>query len=393
MKIAHVSATFPPYRGGTGNVCFHNARQLARLGHEVHVFTATPSAKEAKKVSHQNGFAVHRLQPLVQVGNAPVLPQLMWQLQGFDLIHLHCPFIAGAELTSLAATLSGTPLVVTYHNDLIRSGTWRDTIFRLATRSSRYMVLNRATRVLFVSQGHAETCDQRTVYLNDKERSQILPNGVDRELFCPATDRAQVRQMLNLGPNQNVIGFVGGLDQAHHYKGLDVLLQALTTDELAGAHLLVVGDGDLKELYRQQSHELGVNERVLFHGAVAQEELPPLYRACDVVSMPSLVAESFGLVVIEALGCGIPVVASNGPGVRTIIRHNSLGLLVEPGDSALLADALHRLLQDKAQRQIMGRQGSTEVKERYTWHQIGLRLESIYQQILGRGVALQEAYG
>ena len=75
MKIAHVSATFPPYQGGTGNVCFHNARQLARLGHEVHVLTASFSSAPA--LERSDGFTIHHLRPVVQVGNAPILPQLV----------------------------------------------------------------------------------------------------------------------------------------------------------------------------------------------------------------------------------------------------------------------------------------------------------------------------
>ena len=84
MKIAHVSATFPPYQGGTGNVCYHNARQLARLGHEVHVFTA--SNEKLERDERRDGFLIHRLCPLVRVGNAPLLPQLLWKLQGFKLV-------------------------------------------------------------------------------------------------------------------------------------------------------------------------------------------------------------------------------------------------------------------------------------------------------------------
>ena len=138
MKIAHVSATFPPYRGGTGNVCYHNARQLARLGHEVHVFTASAPLLESchpdegriwgiapkghDKAGLRDGFTVHRLSPLVQVGNAPVLPQLVWNLRDFDLIHLHYPFILGAEMMRVASLMFDIPLAISFHNDLIGDG-------------------------------------------------------------------------------------------------------------------------------------------------------------------------------------------------------------------------------------------------------------------------------
>ncbi|MCB0002896.1 MAG: glycosyltransferase, partial [Anaerolineae bacterium] len=74
LRIAHVTATFPPYRGGTGNVCYHNARELARRGHDVHVFTSTVDGAPQRET--RDGIEIHRLSPLVRVGNAPLLPQL-----------------------------------------------------------------------------------------------------------------------------------------------------------------------------------------------------------------------------------------------------------------------------------------------------------------------------
>jgi len=380
MRIAHVTSTFPPYHGGTGNVCYHHAQELARRGHDVHVFTAAIPGAQARE--RRDGFTIHRLRPLVQIGNAPLLPGLLKELRGFDLIHLHCPFILGAEMVSLAAALTGIRLVVSYHSDLIRPGNWRDVIFRLATWSSHYLVLDRADRVLFVSQGHAETSDQRAIYEKRRAHCAILPNGVDIHAFRPQADRQQVRGSLHLPIDMQVVGFVAALDSAHHYKGLSILLTALATQSLARANLLVVGDGNLKEQYRQQAHDLGISERVLFYGAAGHEALPSLYRACDVVAMPSLVSESFGLVVIESLACGVPVVASDGPGVRLLLQHGSNGLLVEPGNIAALAEAIHLVLQDDTARRMMGQLGRAKIEERYDWAQLGIRLEKIYQDVL-----------
>jgi len=264
---------------------------------------------------------------------------------------------------------------------LIRPGNWRDMIFRLATWSSRLAVMQRADRILFVSQGHAETSDQRFVYQKRRSHCQVLPNGVDIHAFRPQADREQVRKSLHLPLDGRVVGFVAALDSAHHYKGLSVLLQALAAQSLKETCLLVVGDGDLKEQYCQQAYDLGISERVVFYGAAGHETLPSLYRACDVVTMPSLVAESFGLVVIEALACGVPVVASNGPGVRSLLQHGDNGLLVEPGNSAALSEAIHQVLQDDATCQRMGQLGRSNVEERYGWTQIGIRLERIYQEL------------
>jgi glycosyltransferase involved in cell wall biosynthesis len=389
LRIAHVTATFPPYHGGTGNVCYHNARELARRGHQVHVFTAAMPGAPAHEL--RDGISIHRLRPLVRVGNAALLPGLPRALRGFDVIHLHCPFIPGAELTALTANLIRARLVITYHNDLIRPGSARDLIFRLATWSSRYFVLYHADRILFVSQGHAKTSDQRIVYDKRKECCSILPNGVDTRLFYPRTDREDVRSELHLPVNGSVIGFVGGLDSAHHYKGLNILLDALATPYLRGVYLLVVGDGNLRQQYQQQAYALGLGERVLFHGAVAQEALPRLYSLCDVIAMPSRAPESFGLVALESLACGVPVVASDGPGVRCLVQSGDNGLLVEPGNVRALAAALQQILDDEPLRRAMGQRGRAKVEAGYSWERIGAQLEAIYQQVLGADTARTHA--
>lgn len=380
MRIAHVTATFPPYRGGTGNVCYHNARELARRGHEVHVFTAAVPGAPAREL--RDGFVAHRLRPLLRAGNAPVLPSLLWRLRGFDIVHLHCPFIIGAEFAALATMLHHIPLVVTYHNDLIHDGSWRDIVFRLATWTGRHAVLEKARRLIFVSQGHAETNDQRDVYRQRQQISRIVPNSIDIHIFKPQCGHTYARTALKLPPDGRMIGFVGGLDSAHHYKGLSTLIHTLTNPLLENIHLLVIGDGNLKSKYCQETSVLGISERVHFHGAVANEELPLFYQACDILVMPSLVAESFGLVLIEALACGIPVIASDGPGVRSVVQHGRTGLLVKPGDQHDLAAALQALLSDPIRCQEMGRAGRIDIEANYSNERVGEQLESIYYEML-----------
>ncbi|MBE2234083.1 MAG: glycosyltransferase family 4 protein [Anaerolinea sp.] len=381
MRIAHVTATFPPYRGGTGNVCFYNARELARRGHQVTVFTA--AAEGAPDQERIEGFQVQRLRPWLRVGNAPLLPQLTTALHGYDIIHLHLPFIAGGELSSLGAALRQTPLVVTYHSDLINDGSWRDLVFRAAMWSSRHAVMMRADAVLFVSQGHAETCAQHVVYDRMRQRCHILPNGVDTELFRPGTDGAATRQRLGLEAERPVVGFVGVLDRAHHYKGLAVLMAALSEPACSEVQLLIVGDGELKEEYSQRATQHSLNERTVFFGRASHGELAALLRACDLLSVPSLAPESFGMVIVEAFSCGVPVVASDGPGVRSLVESGIDGFLTPSGDAAALAERVQVLLTlPTAQRQAMGQAGRRKVEQHYAWPQIGARLEEIYRQCL-----------
>jgi glycosyltransferase involved in cell wall biosynthesis len=177
--------------------------------------------------------------------------------------------------------------------------------------------------------------------------------------------------------------FVAALDRAHHFKGLGTLLQAaryLPRD----LHLLIVGDGDLREAYRQQSARLNLADRVAFAGAIAHADLPPYFRSADLTVLPSSPPESFGLVLIESLACGTPLVASNIPGVRTVVEDGGDGLLVEPRNPLALAEAITRMLRDEGARREMGRRGRAKVEARYDWQAVGARLEAIYRHVLGQ---------
>ncbi len=378
MRIAHITATFPPYRGGTGNVCAHNARELARRGHDVTVLTAAGPGALADE--RWEGVRVRRLRPMVRVGNAPLLPGLVGALRGFDLVHLHYPFILGAELARAATALSGAPLVLSFHNDLIGDGA-RATIFAAYQALSARLVVRRADRLCVVSLDHYESSRLRRDLRPGRPAAVELPNGVDIAHFCPGAAPALLRERYGIPADAPLALFVAALDRAHHFKGLERLLAAMALLP-AEMRLLVVGDGDLRASYERRAVELGLGERVCFAGAVAHADTAACYRAADLTVLPSSPPESFGLVLIESLACATPVVASDIPGVRTVVRHGQDGLLVPEGDVRALAGAVGRLLSDGELRRAMGRRGRAAVAGRYSWEQIGARLEGIYHELL-----------
>lgn len=378
LRIAHVTATFPPYRGGTGNVCYHNARELALRGHDVHVFTAATTGAIAREM--RDGFTIHRLRPLVQIGNAPVLPDLLSRLRDFDLIHLHYPFILGAELVRLAALMDRTPVVMSFHNDLIGDGA-RARIFALYQQLSAYLMVRRVARLCAVSLDHYQSSQLAHVLANRAPQVVELPNGVDLTRFYPNGSTRSVRERYGIPDNARLVLFVAALDRAHHFKGLERLLlaaQALPPN----VWLLVVGDGDMRQEYEQQAIQLGIAARVKFVGAIDHEHTPPFFRSADLTVLPSSPPESFGLVLIESLACGTPVVASNIAGVRTVVDHEWNGLLVDPHTPVALPTAMQQLLDDPELRRMMAQRGRAKVEATYNWERIGTRLETIYAEVL-----------
>ncbi|MCB0240952.1 MAG: glycosyltransferase family 4 protein, partial [Anaerolineae bacterium] len=214
--IAHVTATFPPYRGGTGNVCYHNARELARRGHDVHVFTATVDGAPQRETL--DGIEIHRLRPLVRVGNAPVLPQLFTTLRGFDVIHLHYPFIFGAELVRLTSLFHRTPFVITLHNDLIGDGA-RAKLFAGYQQISAWMTVRHAKTICAVSMDHYYSSKLRASLNGRGPKAVEIPNGVDTAQFSPH-GKTDVRQHYRIPEDSHLMLFVAALDRAHHFKGL-----------------------------------------------------------------------------------------------------------------------------------------------------------------------------
>ena len=377
MRIAQVSATFAPYWCGTANVCYHQARELARRRHEVHVFTAQQPGVPAEEM--QEGLNIHRLRPLVQAGNAPLLPGLVSRLRGFDVIHLHYPFISGAELVRLAAGLYKTPLVISFHNDLIGDGA-RAPVFSIYQHLSAQVTVRSATRLCVVSRDHYESSRLRHSLAGREPAISELPNGVDPAHFCPAGDRNHVLETCGLPTDARVVLFVAALDRAHHFKGLGLLLQAMQSLP-ADVRLVVVGDGDLRQAYEQQARELGLAGRTVFAGAVPHADTPRFFRNASVTVLPSFPPESFGLVLIESMACGTPVIASAIPGVRTVVQHGEDGLLFQPGDVADLRKQMQVLLEQPQWRQAMGQQGRRKVEQHYAWPRIAEGLETIYASL------------
>lgn len=378
MRVAHITATFPPHWTGTGLVCYHNARELARRGHDIHVYTVALPGFPAEETLY--GFQVHRLKPLFQIGNAPLLPSLL-QLKGFDLIHLHYPFIFGAELIWMVSKIRHIPYVLTYHNDLLGSGL-RRRLFEAYFALSAPRVFRGAGKLAAVSLDHAAACKAAPLFRRRWPDVVEISNGVDPEVFRPGLDGGSVRFKLGIPAGAKVITFVGALDRAHPFKGVGYLLRAFARLDDPEAVLLIIGGGDLEPVYKQLASRLGQAERTFFAGVVAHADLPPYYAAADLVILPSFPPESFGMVLVEAMACGRPVIAHNIPGVRSVVSDGQDGFLATPGCLQDLLAKVICLLENASLRTQMGTCGRAKVEAKYAWPKIAAGLEKLYQGIL-----------
>lgn len=340
MHLGLVTPVYPPYRGGIGAVAAQERRELRQLNNKVTVFTPDYGRDEQAEAD------VVRLRPWFAWGNAAVVPSLFWRLREVDVIHLHYPFYGSEIFAALAAWWWRKPLIVTFHMRPQADG-WPGWLFTLFRWLVEPFVMLAARTVIVSSRDYASAEHIRHARLVE------LPFGVDTRRFSPG-DSHVLRERYGLRQDVATLLFVGGMDEAHYFKGVEQLLHACAEIKLPW-QLMLVGDGRLRGLYAALAERLGIRDQVHFLGSLSYELLPEAYRAADLHILPSINrAEAFGLVTLEAMATGVPSIVTNLPGVRTLVEDGVTGFVVKPGDSDELADRLTQLLRDPLLRKRFG---------------------------------------
>ena len=362
MRIAQVVCAYPPYAGGIGNSAHHIAQLLGR-DHEIITF------------SPQN------LRPWLKYGHGAFLPQLLWRLRKFDYIYLHYPFFGSAEIIWLFKIFCRQPkLIVHYHMD-VKNLTLFAKLFSLPSLLIRPALLRQAKYIVSASLDYVQASQIKKYYRSHPEKFREIPFSVDPEKYCP--------KMINRPTNNKLIAktqaiihyindqfikrnrlhllFVGGLDRAHYFKGLPVLLEAVAALNFSKWSLTIVGDGDLRPKYEAQAARLNLATQIIFTGKLSEKDLIRAYQNADLLILPSINNnEAFGLVLIEALACGVPVIASNLPGVRRVFDNLQQGLLIEPNQTADLTKKIAFIHKNEELRRVMSLAARRLVLEKYT---------------------------
>ncbi len=379
MKIAIISCVWPPYGAGVGVVAKNQAEYLTKLGHKITVFTPAYH-NELARVEINGGLEIRFLRPLLSFGNAAVLPQLLSQIRNFDLVHLHLYFIGSTWFVKTICHLFDIPLVVQYHNDLIGSGV-RRIIFRFYTKCFLTSLVKNAKFIFGLSEAHVAGSDLANLSDRVKNKIRYLPNGVNTELFCPGEMFNNLRQKFNIFDHK-ILLFVGGLDQAHYFKGLPVLLSALSilSKKDNDIFLIVVGEGELKKDYQVQAQVLGVAKNIIWAGGIDQQKLPDYYRLADLFILPSVAVEAFPVVVLEAMACAKPVITTTLPGPAALVGQD--GLVVPINDSVSLSQAIVRLFEHPDERKFLGESARIKVVTNYSWPRVTQKLVEYYKEAL-----------
>ncbi len=296
--------------------------------------------------------------------------KIIWaSFTGFDLIHAHYLFPTGF-LALFPHLLRHRPLVITAHGS--------DVNFGKRSRFLRSLIkftCKRASTVIFVSEDLAEKA--KSLYSISSEKLRVIDCGVDTEIFLPQ-DKIYLREKLSLPLNRKIILFVGNLVKA---KGVNFLIESIPDILSSEPNLLavIVGEGELEEKLRIQVKDLGIENFVQFEGFKPHSEIALWMSASDLFVLPSL-REGFGLVALEALSSGVPIVTSQVGGIPEFVKDGENGFLVEPGNPSEIAKKVRILLKDKKRHSNM----SKRARESVFSHDVKLQTERVIE--LYRGI-------
>lgn len=369
MRIALVSPYDLAYPGGVAGHIVALEREFTRRGHWVRLLA--PSSRSAVEMGLDNVLVVGRPWPVPAAGSIARISlslRLAARVKAilgegaFDIVHLHEPLAPALPITVLRC--SNTINVGTFH---AYSGSNLGYLYgrRILKRWFR-----RLHGKIAVSRPAMEFVSRYFPgYYN------IIPNGIDYARFSREGPR-----LPRYDDGHFNILFVGRMEKR---KGIRFLLRAFAQLKPAvpQARLILVGPGDRpRRGYERWLSQNGIPD-VEFAGYVSDELLPQYYRSADLFCAPATGQESFGLVLLEAMASGVPIVASDIPGYSAVMTHGKEGILVPPRDPASLAQAIHRLAGDPAQRRAMGARGR-ETACPYSWDHVADRVLDYYERLL-----------
>jgi len=383
LRVAHISTTgtfLPEYYSSNEYLL---CRGLAKVGHEVTLFTAAKppkwqtlrGRKIEERVEEYDGFTVHRLHAGPEVGIVPLIPSLFTTLMKmkFDIIHVHDFYAASSFYGAIASRARGIPFILTQHNDQLPSKVINALLYSvdghtlgrfIFFHARKIIALNSAIKAHLVAMGA------------DGQKIDIIPNGVDTRFFSPNHKNLLETKW---GISRPVILFVGRLVKD---KGVGYLLRAFSevVEEIPDAKLVIVGKGPQEQELRQLQESLGL-AHVFFIGAVETKLMPNIYAGCDVLVLPSI-HEPFGNVVVEAMAVGKPVIGSYVGGIKDTIVHGVTGYHVEPKNGEQLSRFLIRLLEDASLRKKLGENARKIVLSTYNIELLLQKIEKIYYKCL-----------
>lgn len=378
MRILQVGKFYHPSHGGIETLLRNLAEGLCAAGDEVTVVCSSDSPRPAHE--WRAGVRVERAATFGKVLSQPLSPSLtariLWHARNADVVHVHTPNPL-AELSTLLMP-AHVPLVASWHSDVVRQSALMK-VYGSATRA----FLRRVSSVVVATPHHIRYSDFLPEFA---EKCRVIPFGLE----LPGPRAGSVPRALSERFGEDYVLFVGRLVG---YKGVPVLLRAFR--ELREATLVIVGDGPLRPSLEAQARAEGSADRVHFLGSLDDAALSELYENCGLLVLPSVTrAEAFGLVLLEAMARGRPVISTRlDSGVTLVNEDGVTGLVVAPNDPQALARAIASLLGAPDERRRMGERARARFVEHFSRDALVRDMRALYAEVLAESRAHRHSRG
>jgi rhamnosyl/mannosyltransferase len=362
-RVLHIGKFYPPYKGGMET----HLQQLCRaISHDVEVEVIVANDRPRTQHDRDGNIPIHRIGAIATLASAPICPGLTAAIRRAraDIVHLQSPNPT-AVLSYFASGHRGK-LVVTHHSDIVRQR-----LLKFGYEPFLRRLMSRARRVICLSPNYVESSTTLAPY---RDKCRVVPHGIDSTAFAlqHGHDVAAIKQKYG----ERIVLAVGRLV---YYKGFDILIRALAATD---ATLLLIGAGPLRQDLESLARQTGIAHRVHFLGEVTN--VAPYYHAARVFAFPSTArSEAFGIVQLEAMSCGTPVINTQlDSGVPFVSLHDVSGLTVPPADVFSLQRAIARLLHDDALRQRLSVGARQRVRQHFTLDRMAADTLKLYEEVL-----------
>lgn len=389
MRILQLCVRFPPAPGGAETHVYSISKELIRRGHEVTVFTSdlyteTPFVRLNGSSSAVNGIPVRRFRAHSLGGEMHYvfMPSVVWESlrEDVDIVHAHSYGYFHLNAAFLMKRLRGVPFVLTPHFHpewSMWGGSGRRRLRRVYDRILAPLIFESADRIIGVSRAEMSLIDSGRL---DERKMEIIPNGISPEDFEPLPDEQLFRRRYGL--TGQIVLFAGRLATN---KGLMTLVDSIpfVLQRLKNTAFVLVGqDQGIKGELLKRARQLGVSDALLFTGHIDDSRLfRSAFAACDVFVLPSEY-EAFGIVLLEAMMCEKPCIATAVGGTSEVVIADETGILVEYGRPKDLAEAVVRVLSNPQEARRLGRNGRERVLRRFTWEKIAADIETVYEDLV-----------
>jgi glycogen(starch) synthase len=386
MKVGTLTWEFPPrVVGGIARHCEGLAKALVQQNHDVHLFTldfpGSPSYEE------MDGVKVYRAS--TELGHPNFLTWVLLfnhfltkrmadvtQSIDFDVMHVH-DWLAAFSGISFKHYLK-KPMILTVHSTEVGRSQGLHSPDSFSINGIEWWAMYEADRVIVCSQSMKnEICGHFNLPL---DKVEVIPNAIDATNYQISVDRGAVRQRYGVGYGEKLILCVGRLVPQ---KGIEYFIRAIPSiaKRYPEAKFIIVGEGWSRDILESEARASGQGRKIQFTGFASDKEVIELMTSADVLVVPS-VYEPFGIVALEGMATGVPVVASQVDGLAEVIEHDRTGLFVYPRSPESIAWGIDQVLSDPDHAKWLTENAKDKLHKAYSWEAVAMKTVEVYRKVV-----------